>query len=112
MPAVQAAREAARRMQCTNNLKQLALALHSYHDTYKIFPPGQLNYLGMNNSLTAPGMYLRQCWMHRILPFIEQGSYYDVIQQNQPTMYTFVIPGRENRISRSCAAPMKTRART
>jgi len=67
LPAVQQAREAARRMQCSNNLKQLALAIHNYHDTYGKVT--MANYDG--GSQRSPS------WFVRILPFIEQSAAYD-----------------------------------
>jgi prepilin-type processing-associated H-X9-DG protein len=71
LPAVQAAREAARRSQCTNNLKQLALALHNYHDVYKVFPPGFLATDGTDADVNGFG------WGTFTLPFIEQKTLLD-----------------------------------
>ncbi|MFG0262072.1 MAG: DUF1559 domain-containing protein [Novipirellula sp. JB048] len=72
LPAVQAAREAARRMQCSNNLKQMGLALHNYHDTFRAFPPGSRSHptiVPRNNHGTN--------WRTSILAFLEQSSLYE-----------------------------------
>ncbi|MCL2117614.1 MAG: DUF1559 domain-containing protein, partial [Planctomycetaceae bacterium] len=70
LPAVQAAREAARRMQCSNHLKQITLALHNYHDAHKTLPAG------CGGPLLAWDMnLLGTLWA--ILPFIEQGQRYE-----------------------------------
>ena len=65
LPAVQAAREAARRMQCTNNFKQIGLAVHNFHDAMKTLPPSGI---GHNSRLTFFGL---------ILPYMEQQANYD-----------------------------------
>ena len=70
LPAVQAAREAARRSQCSNNLKQIGIALHNYHDTHKTLPLGAFN---LRQAWPSNGTN----WRALILPFLEQGTVYD-----------------------------------
>ncbi len=74
LPAVQAAREAARRSQCANNLKQLGLALHNYHDVYKTFPVGGMAPGTVNVHTNAWSWGLS--WMPRIMPYTEQTAGY------------------------------------
>lgn len=73
LPAVQAAREAARRMSCGNNIKQLALAFHNYHDTHKVFPAFQYHVVGAS-SWHGHGALVQ------ILPFIEQAAMFDQVR--------------------------------
>jgi len=77
LPAVQAAREAARRSQCTNNLKQLGLALHNYHDVHKVFVALKAGTVG-----TSPwddGNNTQLCGLIPLLPFLEQRALWDQI---------------------------------
>ncbi len=66
LPAVQQAREAARRTQCRNNLKQIVLAIHNYHDAYDVFPPGVVP--------ESPGHFRGASWITRLLPYLDQTS--------------------------------------
>ncbi|MCA9162317.1 MAG: DUF1559 domain-containing protein, partial [Planctomycetales bacterium] len=81
LPAVQAAREAARRSSCSNNMKQLGLALHNYHDTYKALPAGawMFNAAGAGSTSCTTGNGRRAPWTVSILPFIEQNNIYDKV---------------------------------
>ncbi|MEW4454006.1 DUF1559 domain-containing protein [Bremerella sp. JC817] len=78
LPAVQQAREAARRMHCSNNLKQLGLAIHNHHDTYLRFPGLRVNN-GGTRSTDPQGNEGRNSGMMHILPYLEQSAIYDIL---------------------------------
>lgn len=73
LPAVQQAREAARRSQCKNNLKQIGLALHNYHDSHGVLPPGTVWTSGANTGPRTGGYALH------ILPYIDQATVYNLV---------------------------------
>jgi len=80
LPAIQAAREAARRTECSNNLKQIGLGLHNYHDTYKTFPLGSFN---LRNQWMSNGTN----WRTLILPFIEEGALHGQLSFNRNDLF-------------------------
>jgi prepilin-type N-terminal cleavage/methylation domain-containing protein/prepilin-type processing-associated H-X9-DG protein len=77
LPAVQSAREAARRMSCGNNFKQIGIALHNYHDAYQKLPPGWIM------QAVSPENSAGWGWTAFILPYLEQQNLYDKLQVNQ-----------------------------
>jgi prepilin-type processing-associated H-X9-DG protein/prepilin-type N-terminal cleavage/methylation domain-containing protein len=101
LPAVQKIREAANRMKCTNNLKQIALGLHNHHDTLGQLPHATYNYI--DSTFMTPPPYNnrmdRRCWAHDILPFIEQDNQFrdllSFFSSSDPNSYSALgFPGQ------------------
>jgi len=88
LPAVQAAREAARRMQCTNHLKQIGLALHNYHASHKTFPAGFI-FKGDADWATYDQKRNFSTWSIVILPYMEQKPVHEQIKQLTNQFQTF-----------------------
>lgn len=87
LPAVQQAREAARRSQCVNNMKQIGIALHNYHDSYNSFPPGWINRGG--------GGVPNYGWAVNILPFMEQSALYQELDPGITPLNTRYVAGAD-----------------
>ncbi|MEK6261056.1 MAG: DUF1559 domain-containing protein [Planctomycetota bacterium] len=84
LPAVQQARESARRTQCKNQLKQLGLALHNYHDTFGIFPPGATGHYRSVNATIGPNSTWGGFSVHTmLLPYVDQASLYSALDQDR-----------------------------
>jgi prepilin-type N-terminal cleavage/methylation domain-containing protein len=84
LPAVQAAREAARRASCTNNMRQMGLGLHNFHDVHQVLPPGKLDSTSTLSEIQATYKKFNipvgtaHSWATFILPFIEQQNVHDL----------------------------------
>lgn len=87
LPAVQQAREAARRTQCKNHLKQLGLAIHNYHDTHIVFPYGH------KSPENATTIHSRDVWFHRILPYIDQSPLYNAYEADTTNYVHQMVSG-------------------
>ena len=103
LPAVQQAREAARRTQCKNNLKQLGIALHNYHDVHRRLPAGYFSYPTSTGSAPAWAQLDPQTWdggpgwswAASLLPFLDQGNISTAVNFDQPMWF----PGNRDPIA-------------
>jgi prepilin-type N-terminal cleavage/methylation domain-containing protein len=97
LPAIQAARESARRATCTNNIKQVGLAQHSYLATKKRFPHGTYNLNFVHGTTPPPynGKQNRRCWMHDTMPYYGEAVLYDQFDNFMRTGSSFAydFPG-------------------
>lgn len=97
LPAIQKVREAAARSQCSNNLKQIGVGMHNFHDSYKRYTYGWANETGQfapkNTTAYGDGTFWyhrRDCWFQRLLPYIEQNALFETYEADR-TQYIHAI---------------------
>jgi prepilin-type N-terminal cleavage/methylation domain-containing protein len=83
LPAVQQAREAARRTQCRNNLHQLALAMHNYHDAHSVFPPGSIGQPNPDQGADGAGNFTAMGPWVQIMPLLDEAAIYNAINMSR-----------------------------
>lgn len=105
LPAVQAAREAARRMQCANNLKQLSLSFHNHESSFHKFPSGGWGWHWIGDADRASGLKQPGSWAYSILPYIEQENLWRAASDGQPNRITLQ---QLNNAGRMVAEPIAT----
>src|SRR5260221_856396 len=88
LPAIQGAREAARRSQCTNNLKQIGIGFINHESTYKFLPGSGWHPWVVGDPLLGAGRNQPGGWMYQILPFIEEQALYDLTDDGNKTVIT------------------------
>lgn len=82
LPAVQRAREAARRTGCRNNLKQIGLGLHNYLSSFNVFPPGSTSLIDNGVWSSNPAQYHLHSWASLVLPNLDQANLYNLVNYN------------------------------
>lgn len=88
LPAIQAAREAARRSQCVNNLKQIAVASHNHHDSQKMFPSGGWGWWWVGDPDRGVGKEQPGSWMYSLFPYLEEQALHDLGTDGQESVVT------------------------
>jgi prepilin-type N-terminal cleavage/methylation domain-containing protein len=96
LPAVQQTREAARKTQCRDHLKQIGLALHNYHDSHRVLPPGYLYRVALD---TPPANGAGFGWAAMILPYVDQANLYSQMNWNVPIYDPANRVPREHRLA-------------
>jgi prepilin-type N-terminal cleavage/methylation domain-containing protein len=103
LPAVQSAREAARRSSCSNNLKQIGIGLHNYHDTYKVFPSGWVFHAPLLPAVERQSWG----WSALLLPFMEQAPLHQQIEVTKWNLYYALNGPNGARVMQGVKTPLE-----